>query len=124
MIKIAACIYDGIRMHIGKRFPFEHNDIESFEKQIKKAEVVAEETGGGILVITEGVFGMQESKAFSKRSLPSKINITSAYWLMMPTVSVLLALPAPALAKSRAYRIRSTFTSAPLQSLWLVLVRL
>ncbi len=37
-----ACIYDGIRMHIGERFAFEHNDIESFEKQMKKAVVAAE----------------------------------------------------------------------------------
>ena len=71
-----ACIYDGIRMHIGKRFPFEHNDIESFEKQIKKAEVVAEETGGGILVITEGVFGMQGEQGILKEitALKGKYN--------------------------------------------------
>lgn len=53
-----ACIYDGIRMHLGKRFPFEHNDLESFAKQIRRAATVAEQSGGGILVITEGVFGM------------------------------------------------------------------
>ena len=54
-----ACIYDGIRMHIGGRFAFEHNDMESLESQLKKASVKAEETGGGILVISEGVFGMR-----------------------------------------------------------------
>ncbi|MCG8332648.1 MAG: pyridoxal phosphate-dependent aminotransferase family protein [Chitinophagales bacterium] len=61
-----ACIYDGIRMHIGKRLPFEHNDIDSFEKQIKKAAVIAEETGGGILVISEGVFGMRGEQGILK----------------------------------------------------------
>lgn len=53
-----ACIIDGLRMHLGKRFVFQHNDIENFEKQLKHARKVAEQTGGGILVITEGVFGM------------------------------------------------------------------
>lgn len=61
-----ACIYDGIRMHLGKRVPFEHNDIESFQKQIKKAQIFAEQTGGGILVITEGVFGMRGEQGIIK----------------------------------------------------------
>jgi glycine C-acetyltransferase len=54
-----ACIYDGIRMHLGKRLPFEHNDMASFAKQIERAEKEAEKSGGGILVISEGVFGMR-----------------------------------------------------------------
>ncbi|MCU0456776.1 MAG: aminotransferase class I/II-fold pyridoxal phosphate-dependent enzyme [Bacteroidales bacterium] len=53
-----ACIMDGLRLHFGKRFVFPHNDIESCEKQLQRATKIAEETGGGILVITEGVFGM------------------------------------------------------------------
>lgn len=53
-----ACIIDGVRLHMGKRFVFTHNNMESFEKQMVHATKVAEETGGGILVITEGVFGM------------------------------------------------------------------
>ncbi|MBD8491334.1 aminotransferase class I/II-fold pyridoxal phosphate-dependent enzyme [Echinicola sp. CAU 1574] len=53
-----ACIIDALRMHIGKRFVFPHNDMESFEKQLVRAEKLTNETGGGILVITEGVFGM------------------------------------------------------------------
>jgi len=53
-----ACILDGCRMHMGKRFVFPHNDIENLERQLKRAERKAAETGGGILVITEGVFGM------------------------------------------------------------------
>lgn len=53
-----ACIIDGLRMHLGKRFVFPHNDIESCEKQLQRATKIVEETGGSILVITEGVFGM------------------------------------------------------------------
>ncbi len=53
-----ACIVDGLRMHMGKRFVFPHNDIENCEKQLEHATKVAKETGGAILVITEGVFGM------------------------------------------------------------------
>ena len=54
-----ACIVDGVRMHSGKRFVFQHNDIASCEKQLQAATKVAAETGGGILVISEGVFGMR-----------------------------------------------------------------
>lgn len=53
-----ACILDGMRLHSGKRFVFQHNDMESFDKQMKNATALVEKTGGGILVITEGVFGM------------------------------------------------------------------
>jgi len=53
-----ACIMDGLRLHMGKRFVFPHNDIESCEKQLQRAQKLTEESGGGILVITEGVFGM------------------------------------------------------------------
>ena len=53
-----ACIVDGVRLHVGKRFTFQHNDIESLEKNLKRAEKIIEKTGGGILVISEGVFGM------------------------------------------------------------------
>jgi glycine C-acetyltransferase len=53
-----ACIMDGLRLHMGKRFVFPHNDMESCEKQLQRAQKITEETGGGILVITEGVFGM------------------------------------------------------------------
>lgn len=54
-----ACIIDGVRLHAGKRFVYKHNDIESFEKNLKRATKMAEVTGGGILVISEGVFGMR-----------------------------------------------------------------
>ena len=51
-----ACIVDGVRLHMGKRFVFPHNNIENLEKQLQRAEKIVAETGGGILVITEGVF--------------------------------------------------------------------
>jgi glycine C-acetyltransferase len=54
-----ACIMDAVRMHVGERFAFEHNDIESCERQLAKAVAKADASGGGILVITEGVFGMR-----------------------------------------------------------------
>lgn len=53
-----ACIMDGLRLHMGKRFVYPHNDIENCEKQLQRATKIVEQTGGGILVITEGVFGM------------------------------------------------------------------
>jgi glycine C-acetyltransferase len=54
-----ACILDGVRLHMGKRFVFKHNDLEDCEKQLQRATKLAAETGGAILVITEGVFGMR-----------------------------------------------------------------
>lgn len=53
-----ACAMDGIRLHRGKHFSFKHNDIEHLEKVLTKAEQLAKESGGGILVLTEGVFSM------------------------------------------------------------------
>ncbi|MFN0030690.1 MAG: aminotransferase class I/II-fold pyridoxal phosphate-dependent enzyme [Flavobacteriales bacterium] len=53
-----ACMVDGVRLHHGKRFVFQHNDMESFEKQLKHAKAITDKNGGGILVLTEGVFGM------------------------------------------------------------------
>ena len=53
-----ACILDGLRLHIGKRFVFPHNDIDNLRKQLERATKLADEQQGGVLVITEGVFGM------------------------------------------------------------------
>lgn len=53
-----ASIIDGVRLHMGKRFVYHHNDMESLEKQLIRAQKICKETEGGILVITEGVFGM------------------------------------------------------------------
>ena len=54
-----ACIIDGVRLHLGKRFTYQHNDMASLEKNLNRATKIAEETNGGILVISEGVFGMR-----------------------------------------------------------------
>ena len=53
-----ACMVDGVRLHQGKRFVFSHNDMESFAKQLERARKITDVSGGGILVVTEGVFGM------------------------------------------------------------------
>lgn len=71
-----ACIIDGARLHQGKRFTFRHNDIESFEKNLVRAAKKAEETNGGILVISEGVFGMrgEQGKLKEIAALKEKYN--------------------------------------------------
>jgi len=53
-----ACIVDGVRMHLGKRFVYPHNNIEKLQVSLERATKIVEQTGGGILVLTEGVFGM------------------------------------------------------------------
>ena len=71
-----ACIVDGVRMHQGKSFTYRHNDIASLEKNLERATRVATEQGGGILVITEGVFGMrgQQGKLKEICELKNKFN--------------------------------------------------
>ncbi|MBX3164212.1 MAG: pyridoxal phosphate-dependent aminotransferase family protein [Bacteroidetes bacterium] len=71
-----ACILDGVRLHMGKRYVFKHNDIEDFEKQMKRATELADETGGGILVITEGVFGMRGDQGKLKEIVALKKKYT------------------------------------------------
>lgn len=53
-----ACILDGVRLHMGKRYVYTHNNMDSLRKQLERATILAEKQKGGILVITEGVFGM------------------------------------------------------------------
>jgi glycine C-acetyltransferase len=53
-----ACILDGMQLHFGKRYVYPHNDIEKLEKQLQRATKLADANGGGVLVITEGVYGM------------------------------------------------------------------
>jgi glycine C-acetyltransferase len=53
-----ACMVDGVRLHQGKRFVYQHNDMASFVKQLDRAKAICDHSGGGILVVTEGVFGM------------------------------------------------------------------
>jgi glycine C-acetyltransferase len=67
-----ACIIDGVRLHMGKRFTYKHNDLESMEKNLQRATKMAQETGGGILFITEGVFGMRGQQGKLKESVEMK----------------------------------------------------
>jgi len=67
-----ACIIDGVRLHSGKRFTYKHNDLESMEKNLQRATKMATETGGGILFITEGVFGMRGQQGKLKEIVAMK----------------------------------------------------
>jgi glycine C-acetyltransferase len=67
-----ACIIDGVRLHMGKRFTYRHNDIESMEKNLQRATKLATELGGGILFITEGVFGMRGQQGKLKEIVAMK----------------------------------------------------
>ncbi|TWP30046.1 aminotransferase class I/II-fold pyridoxal phosphate-dependent enzyme [Apibacter muscae] len=67
-----ACIVDGVRLHFGKRFTYQHNDIESLEKNLQRATKNAAESHGGILVITEGVFGMRGEQGKLKEIIELK----------------------------------------------------
>ncbi|MDQ4139260.1 MAG: pyridoxal phosphate-dependent aminotransferase family protein [Bacteroidota bacterium] len=70
-----ACIIDGVRLHQGKRFVYAHNNMENLEKQLQRATRLASETGGAILVITEGVFGMSGNLG----NLPAIIALKEKY---------------------------------------------
>ena len=67
-----ACIMDGMRMHIGKRFVYKHNDMESLRAQLARATKLVADTTGGILVITEGVFGMAGDQGLLKEIVDLK----------------------------------------------------
>jgi glycine C-acetyltransferase len=67
-----ACIIDGLRLHMGKRFVYQHNDIDSAKKQLERASKLVEQSGGGILVITEGVFGMSGAQGKLKELIELK----------------------------------------------------
>ncbi len=82
-----ACILDGVRLHMGKRFVFKHNDVEDCEKQIIRAINLTNETGGAVLVITEGVFGMRGDQgklkeiAALKKKYPFRLFVDDAHGL-------------------------------------------
>lgn len=67
-----ACIIDGVRLHMGKRYVYLHNDMDSLEKQLERATKLTEQSGGGILVITEGVFGMSGAQGKLKEIVALK----------------------------------------------------
>ena len=67
-----ACLVDGVRLHMGHRYAFKHNDAEDCEKQLQRATDLAAKNGGGILVITEGVFGMDGEQGILKEIVALK----------------------------------------------------
>ncbi len=67
-----ACLVDGVRLHIGFSYKYKHNDVEDCEKQLKRAEKMAEKNGGGILLVTEGVFGMSGNQGKIKEIVALK----------------------------------------------------
>jgi glycine C-acetyltransferase len=67
-----ACIVDGIRLHMGYSYAYKHNNIEDCEKQLQRAEKMAKKHGGGILIITEGVFGMSGNQGSLKELVALK----------------------------------------------------
>lgn len=67
-----ACIIDGVRLHMGKRFVYKHNDVSDCEKQLERAAKLVEKTNGSILVITEGVFGMSGNQGKLKEIVALK----------------------------------------------------
>jgi glycine C-acetyltransferase len=80
-----ACIIDALRMIPGHRFVFKHNDVEDCEKQLARAQALADKQGGGILVITEGVFGMAGDQgrlkeiAALKKKVPFRLLVDDAH---------------------------------------------
>jgi glycine C-acetyltransferase len=80
-----ACIIDALRMIPGHRFVFKHNDIEDCDKQLARAKALADKQGGGILVITEGVFGMAGDQgklkeiADLKKKVPFRLLVDDAH---------------------------------------------
>ncbi len=70
-----ACIIDGMRLHFGKRFVYPHNDMAKLERELERATKLARKTGGGILLITEGVYGM----AGDLGNLPEIVKLKKKY---------------------------------------------
>jgi glycine C-acetyltransferase len=67
-----ACLVDGVRLHIGYSYKYKHNDVADCEKQLERAKKMAEKTGGGILLVTEGVFGMSGTQGKLKEIVALK----------------------------------------------------
>ena len=110
-----ACMMDGARLHAGKRFMFQHNDMDSLDKQLEHARKVVERTGGGILVMTEGVFGMAGDQG---RSRNARRNTTSAFSWTMRTASARWASTVAVQGTTKACRTRSTYTSERSPRAW------
>ena len=83
--EIHACLMDGVRLHLGYSYKYKHNDLEDCEKQLQRAVTMANKTGGGILLITEGVYGMSGTQGkikeivALKKKYPFRILIDDAH---------------------------------------------
>lgn len=78
-----ACIIDGLRLHIGRSFVYKHNDIVDLEKQLERAGRITEQNNGGILVITEGVFGMRGDMGKLKEIVALKLKKNIDFTLLV-----------------------------------------
>jgi glycine C-acetyltransferase len=119
-----ACIIDGLRLHAGHRYVFKHNDLDDFEKQMTRATTLIENQGaGGILVITEGVFGMAGDQGRLKEiaALKSKY----AFRMLVDDAHGFgtMGETGAGAGKRRGFKVRLIYTFRPLQNQWLPLVR-
>ena len=71
-VEAHACLVDGVRLHMGYSYKYKHNDVEDCEKQLERAKKMAEKSGGGILLVTEGVFGMSGNQGKIKEIVALK----------------------------------------------------
>ena len=101
-----ACLIDGCRLHMGKRMVYPHNDIEKCEKTIQRALKVCEETGGGVLLITEGVYGMTGALGILDQIVALKKKYIGAYAKSMAIIGGFVAGPKSIINYLR-YNLRS-----------------
>ena len=113
-----ACIIDGLRLHMGKRFVYQHNDIEELRKTIGTSDTLAEQTGGGILLITEGVFGMSGAQGKLKEIVALKDKYNFRILVTMTPGFGTWAKPAQARTRNRIALMVSMFTSPLLLNRW------
>jgi len=120
-----ACIIDGLRLHPGHRYVYKHNEIDDLEKQLQRATALIEkQNAGGILVITEGVFGMAGDQGKLKEIAAFKDKYEFSCLSMMHMVSEHSERPGPGPEKNKAARTGSIFTFPPLPNQWLLSERL
>jgi glycine C-acetyltransferase len=112
-----ACIIDGLRLHPGHRFVFKHNDVADCEKQLQRAQALIEkQNNGGILLITEGVFGMAGDQGKLKEIVELKSKYS--FRLLVDDAHGFWAKQAQEQVKSKASRKTSIFIFRLLQNQW------
>ena len=115
-----ACIMDGLRLSPAKRYVYVHNDMSSLRKQLEHATKYVATTGGGILVVTEGVFGMAGDLGKLDEITALNLNSISACWSTMPMDSEQWDRQVPVQVNISVFRIKWTFISVLLPKLWQV----